>query len=81
VRLRCVYRPNHPEANERGMVWLPYDRLHEYAPPEETQTQMAIHAPILVDRYMEGTRTVEGIDIGSRRKRREYMKQTGVAGR
>lgn len=31
------------------------------------------------DLYMDGTRTVEGIDIGSRAKRRAYMKAAGVA--
>ena len=35
--------------------------------------------PVVTDRYMEGVRTVEGVDIGSRRKRREYMRLAGVA--
>ena len=32
-----------------------------------------------VDLYMAGMRTIDGVDISSKRKRQEYMKATGVA--
>ncbi len=35
--------------------------------------------PVFTDRYMEGLRTDDGVDIGSRSKRREYMHVNGVA--
>lgn len=34
---------------------------------------------VVTDLYMDGVRTVEGVDIGSRRKRREYMRANGLA--
>lgn len=35
--------------------------------------------PVFTDRYMEGVRSpIDGADIGSRAKRREYMKQRGL---
>lgn len=37
-----------------------------------------IAAPV-TDLYMDGVRTTDGIDIGSRAKRREYMRAAGVA--
>ena len=46
----------------------------EYTPPPS-----ALSAPVMVDRFMEGVCTTEGIDIGSRRKRREYMKTNNLA--
>lgn len=36
------------------------------------------HAPF-TDSYMDGVRTADGVDIGSRRKRRDYMRAAGVA--
>lgn len=47
------------------------------APPLAAEN--AVNAPIMVDRFMEGAVSTEGIDIGSRAKRREYMRATGVA--
>lgn len=46
----------------------------EYVPPEEARS-----APIMCDRFMEGQTTADGIDIGSRAKRRAYMAAHGVA--
>lgn len=37
----------------------------------------AIDAPIITDRWYEGARTLDGDDIGSRRKREEYMRSRG----
>lgn len=34
---------------------------------------------VVTDLYMDGVRAVDGTDIGSRQKRREYMKREGVA--
>jgi len=39
----------------------------------------AINAPILMDRFYENTAATDGVDIGSRRKHREYMKQRDLA--
>ncbi len=36
-------------------------------------------APFMVDRYMEGASSVDGVDIGSRQKRRRFMRERGVA--
>lgn len=36
-------------------------------------------ALFMVDRYMEGERAPDGTDIGSRTKRRDYMRANGLA--
>lgn len=69
---RSVYRPGHPKANERGFVHV--DDLGDE--PAATSDQ---RVPVLTDRYMEGVRAVDGTDIGSRTKRREYMKVKNLA--
>lgn len=38
-----------------------------------------IRPPLFTDRHHEGTRAPDGTDIGSRRKRREYMHANGLA--
>jgi hypothetical protein len=43
----------------------------DYEPPARTQINM--------DRYYEGTAATDGTDIGSRKKRKEYMKRHGLA--
>lgn len=35
-------------------------------------------APVMVDRFMEGAVSTEGVDIGSRQKRKDYMRATGA---
>jgi hypothetical protein len=64
---------------QRGL-WI-YDeaqqklvRAEDYVPPEH-----ATNAPIMVDRFYEGTKAPDGADIGSRRKHRQYMKDRGLA--
>jgi hypothetical protein len=64
---------------QRGL-WI-YDeaqqklvRAEDYVPPEH-----ATNAPIMVDRFYENTKSTDGIDIGSRRKHRQYMKDRGLA--
>jgi hypothetical protein len=50
--------------------------IEEYTPDEP---DLARNAPIMVDRFMEGASTQDGVDIGSRRKRKDYMRATGSA--
>lgn len=48
---------------------------HEYIAPE-----IALTAPVMVDRFYENTVAIDGkTDIGSRKKYREYLKRTGFA--
>lgn len=71
MRTRYFYRPEHPRANERGFV--SQEDLGDYA-----EEQRALDAPIMVDRFYENTSTVDGVDIGSRRKYRDYCKEHNV---
>ena len=64
-----VYRPGHPLASARGFV-----NVNELGPEPEK----AINAPICTDRFMENSQATDGTDIGSRARRREYMKREGV---
>jgi hypothetical protein len=48
-------------------------RYADYVPPSHT-----LNAPIMTDRWYEGARTLDGDDIGSRRKREEYMRSRGL---
>jgi hypothetical protein len=70
--VRYYHRPGHPKASALGFV-------SEADLDDVGEETLAIHSPILVDRYMEGTAATDGTDIGSRGKRREYMKQKGLA--
>ena len=70
--MRYFHRPGHPRANERGMV--SEEDLGAYE-----EEQYALHSPFMVDRYMEGVSAQDGTDIGSRKKRREYMKIHNLA--
>ena len=45
----------------------------EYRPPDR-----ALDAPIMCDRFYEGVTATDGTDIGSRRKRRQYMRDNGL---
>jgi hypothetical protein len=49
-------------------------RAEDYQPPSR-----AVDAPIMVDRFYEGTAATDGTDIGSRRKHRDYMARNGLA--
>lgn len=48
-------------------------RAEEYQAPER-----AVDAPILAGRFYEGVKAVDGEDIGSRAKHRDYMRRHGV---
>jgi len=63
VRGRWVYLPDGTSVS-----------ADEYVPPSSD----ARHAPVMVDRFMENTAAQDGTDIGSRAKRREYMKRERV---
>ena len=66
---KWVYKPGHPKANERGFVaWEDYGN-------SETR---ALDAPILTGRFFENQATIDGKDIGSRTKFKNYMKEAGV---
>lgn len=67
-------RPAFPRG--RRFVWSATEkRLVPWSPDMERR---ALDAPICVDRFYENTKTTEGVDIGSRRKHRDYMKATGL---
>lgn len=80
-----AFRENHAETfgerkpNQRGRwVWDKQQnklvRAEEYV-PEHVDSRV----PVLTDRHHENTVAPDGTDIGSRAKRREYMKRTGYA--
>jgi hypothetical protein len=70
--VRYVYKPGHPKASQFGFVAV-VDL--DYALEEK----QALHAPILAGRFYENTAATDGVDIGSRKKHREYMKSRGLA--
>jgi hypothetical protein len=71
--MRFYYRPQHPKASELGFVSAEdLDAIPDADP-------QALHAPFMVGRFYENQRTAEGHDIGSRAKRKEYMRLNGVA--
>lgn len=80
-----AYRENHERTfgerkpGQRGRwIWDTEQqkmvRADEYVPPSH-----AIDGLIITDRWYEGAQTLSGIDIGSRRKRQEYMRANGLA--
>lgn len=69
---RYVFRKGHPLANDVGMVDV--DLLGDW----DAVNRDARNAPIMVDRFYEGTKATDGTDIGSRKKHRDYMKRMGI---
>lgn len=63
---RFVYRTNAEGQVESFEVTPDYQRFAE-------------RAPLFGDSYMDGDHALDGADIGSRRKRREYMQARGLA--
>lgn len=60
--------------------WIWDEATNTLVPADQyNRAPQAIHAPIMVDRYMEGVRATDGTDIGSRRKRRDWMRVHGYA--
>lgn len=68
IRERWVYTTD-PETGECVKFRVDPDAMRE----PEVRTQISM------DRHYENTCTLEGIDIGSRRKANEYMRQNGLA--
>lgn len=66
MRRRYVYRQNEQGEVEALEVTPDYQRHEE-------------RVPLVTDRFMEGHATADGVDIGSRTKRREYMRSRGLA--
>lgn len=61
---------------QRGR-WVYDAALGKCVPADEYQPPEAKHgAGIMVDRFMEGDRAPDGTDIGSRRKRKDWMRAT-----
>ena len=70
--MRYVYKPGHPKATQFGFV-----KITDIE--SEPISHNALNAPILMDRFYENTAATDGVDIGSRRKHKEYMKQRDLA--
>jgi len=70
MRAVYVHRPDHPKADQWGMV-----DIRELG---DEPSALAINAPVLAGRFYENTKATDGSDIGSRTKHREYMKRTGL---
>lgn len=67
---KFVYRPKDPNASPNGFVEI----------TAETVETRALDAPVMMDRFYENTKSpIDGRDIGSRRKHREYMKENNLA--
>jgi hypothetical protein len=66
-RHRYVYR-KHPETGQ----------VESFEVGEDYVSQ-EVRAPVFTDRYMEGVSATDGTDIGSRRKRAEYMRANNLA--
>jgi hypothetical protein len=71
ARSSLVYRPGHPKASRFGMV-----NVGDLTPDEGPQVDEHVH--VVTDLYMDGHSSQDGVDIGSRVKRREYMKANNV---
>lgn len=71
--MRYYYAKGHPKANDLGIVAA--DDLGDWDPSREEQAK---NAPIMMDRYYENTKALDGTDIGSRRKFRDYLKARGL---
>jgi len=60
--------------------WVWDEKAQQLVPAEDYVPEArALDAPIMVDRFYENTSTIEGVDIGSRKKHRQYMKDRGLA--
>jgi hypothetical protein len=66
---RLIRRKEHPDADDLGFVCV-CKASDMHRPDGRTM--------VLTDRYMEGTKSLDGVDIGSHAKRSEYMKRRGL---
>lgn len=69
-RGRYVHRPGHPKANKWGNVHV--DDLGDDVEPDRGYVGQA------TDLWMDGVAATDGVDIGSRKKRQEYMAARGL---
>lgn len=64
---------------ERGtFIWCPKAQAMVPVGEEWVETDSE-RMPVFTDRYMEGVKALDGTDISSRSKRREYMKSRNLA--
>ena len=62
-----------PFPRGRRFVWSTTEK--RLVPAGYVEEKRALDAPVMVDRFYENTKSpIDGADIGSRRKHREYMK-------
>jgi hypothetical protein len=60
--------------------WVQDPKTGQLVPADEYVAEdINERQPLYTDRYLEGTCSPEGVDIGSKRKRDEYMKREGLA--
>jgi len=60
--------------------WVYDEAQQKLVPADEYRAaERALDAPIMMDRFYENTFATDGTDIGSRRKRRDYMRAKGLA--
>lgn len=67
---RWVFRPDHPKASRFGMV--PVADLGDFDEGDK-------RVMVMTDFYMDGAHSQDGVDIGSRRKRKQFMQARGLA--
>jgi hypothetical protein len=61
-------------------TWVAHPKTGELVPAEEyVPEHIDERQPLFTDRYMEGVRAVDGTDISSRQKRKEYMRLHNLA--
>lgn len=77
------YRDNHSrifgERKPQRGKWIWDEVQQKLVPADEYHPPRAAkYAPVMVDRFMEGSVATDGTDIGSRAKRREYMRREGA---
>jgi hypothetical protein len=71
-------RMEHRDDGRRGrFVWDPVQQ--RLVRPSERVEERAVDAPILSGRFYENTKALDGSDIGSRAKHRDYMRAHGLA--
>ena len=66
-----------PFPRGRRFRWDP--GLKKLVPAGYVDEPRAVSAPVMAGRFYENTKAVDGTDIGSRRKRNEYMRQRNLA--
>lgn len=68
-----------PKQGQKGRRWRWDTKLGKLVPAGFVEDRQAIHAGVMAGRFYENTKALDGTDIGSRRKRTEYMRQRNLA--